>query len=306
LTEPNQSRLVTIGIVSILLSAVVFAPLSQTATKYLSSEFPIVQIMFFRALGQTLWMLLFFMPKHGVSMFRSNKPKLQIARSVLLFVSGIFWIAAVAKLPLATASAINFTAPMMVVILSVPLLGERVGIHRWTAVVIGFIGALVVIRPGTGAVPPEIGLLLIAAFLFAVYQILTRKVAGADSEATTSIYTVLAALFVTPLLLPWNYVSPAPGDWAVYGAFVAMGLLGGVRHLFVVKAYANAPASLISPFFYCELVGVTVLGFLVFGDLPDRWTVIGALIIVLGGLYIARREHAQMRREAVTTETRSG
>lgn len=291
-------RSVTIGIFSILLSAVLFAPLSQTATKYLASQFPLIQILFFRALGQTLWTLLFFLPGNGLGMFRANKPKLQLARSAVLFVSGMFWVVAVTTLPLTTASAIAFTAPMMVVIMSVPFLGERVGVHRWTAVVVGFIGALVVIRPGSGEIAPEIGWMLIAAFLFAIYQILTRKVASQDSEATTSIYTVIVALVVTAVMIPWHFVAPEPGDWAVYAAFVGMGLLGGARHLLVVKAYASAPASLISPFFYCELVGVTILGYAVFDDIPDIWTIIGALIIVLGGLYITQRERVVAKRKS--------
>lgn len=287
--------MITLGIVSILLSSVIFAPSSQTATKYLAGEFPVLQIIFFRSLGQTMWMLLLFWPSHGLSMFRSNRPGLQFTRSTFLFVSGMFWVAAVATVPLATASAINFTAPLMVVIMSVPLLGEKVGRHRWAAVAVGFIGALVVIRPVSGSIPPATLLLLAASFLFACYQIMTRKVAASDSAATTSIFTVLVALAVTAVLIPWNYLAPEPGDYVVWGAFLATGLLGGLRHYFVVKAYAHAPASVISPFFYCELVGVTLLGYLVFGDVPDAWTWVGAIIIVLSGLYIAQRERVNAR-----------
>jgi len=287
--------MVTIGIVSILLSSVIFAPTSQTATKYLASEFPVMQVLFFRSLGQTLWMLLLFLPRHGVGVFRSARPGLQLGRSALLFVSGIFWVQAIAVVPLATASAINFTAPLMVVVMSVFVLGEKVGIHRWVAVAVGLIGALVVIRPGSGDMPPAILLMLLASFLFACYQIMTRKVASVDSDATTTLFTVLVALLVTSMLIPWNYVAPEPGDYIVWIAFTATGLLGGLRHMFVVKAYANAPASVVSPFFYCELVGVALLGFLVFGDVPDIWTWVGAGIIVCSGIYIAQRERINAR-----------
>ena len=273
-----------------------FAPTSQTATKYLAPDFPLMQIVFFRALGQTLWMLLFFWPHHGWRMFHSARPGLQLGRSTLLFLSSLFWISGIAVVPLATASAISFMAPIMVVMMSIPLLGERVGMHRWLAVVIGFIGALVVIRPTSGAVAPATLALLVAAFFFALYQILTRKVAGYDDAATTSIYTVLVALLVSACAVPWQFIAPSPGDVVVWLAFLATGLLGGLRHFFVVKAYEQAPASVISPFFYCELVGVTVLGFFVFGDLPDRFTAVGALIIVCSGLYIAHRERLRRRR----------
>jgi drug/metabolite transporter (DMT)-like permease len=147
MTTKPQVTPVTLGILSILASSVLFAPVSQTATKYLASDFPLIQIVFFRSLGQTLWMVAFFWPAHGLRMFKSAQPGLQFTRSTLLFVSSLFWVSAVAVVPLTTASAINFTAPMMVVMMSVPLLGERVGLHRWGAVCVGFIGALVVIRP---------------------------------------------------------------------------------------------------------------------------------------------------------------
>ncbi|MFT5175390.1 MAG: drug/metabolite transporter (DMT)-like permease [Gammaproteobacteria bacterium] len=286
---------VSIGILFVLLSSIVFAPTSQTATKYLAGDFPLFQIMFFRSLGQTAWMLLFFWPRHGIGVFRSNRPGLQITRSALLFLSSICWISAVAVVPLTTASAINFTAPVFIVILSIPILGERVGLHRWSAVLVGFVGALVVIQPGSGGLHVEVALLLVAAFLFSLYQIFTRMAAATDTEATSSIYTVLVALVVSAMLLPWNYVPPNSGDTLVWLAFLATGLLGGIRHYFVVRAYTYAPASVISPFFYCELIGVTLLGFLVFGDVPQSSTWLGAGIIVCSGLYIAHRERIRVR-----------
>ena len=159
----RSTSTVSLGIAFIVLSCVVFAPLTQTATKFVATDFPVFQVMFFRSLGQTAWMLLFFWRGHGIGMFRSQRPGLQLTRSALLFLSSLCWISAVASVPLTTASAINFTAPIMVVLLSIPLLGERVGVHRWAAVLIGFCGALVVIRPGAGEVPMEIWLLLLAA-----------------------------------------------------------------------------------------------------------------------------------------------
>ncbi len=284
---------VSLGILFIVLSSMLFAPLTQTATKFLAGDFPIFQILFFRSLGQTIWMVLFFWPRHRFTMFRANRPGLHLARSTLLFLSTLFWISAIAHVPLATASAINFTAPVFVVILSIPLLGERVGIHRWSAVLIGFVGALIVIQPGRAGFSVDLLLLLCAAFLFAVYQILTRKGAATDTEATSTVYTILVGLIVSAALIPWNYKAPDAGDFVVWGAFFATGFLGGIRHYLVIKSYSYAPASVISPFFYGELVGVTLLGFLVFGDLPAPSTWLGAAIIVSCGLYIARRERVR-------------
>lgn len=279
-----------LGILFIVLSSVLFAPLTQTATKFLAGDFPVFQIIFFRSIGHAFWMLLFFLPRHGVGMFRANRPWLHLSRSALLFASTMCWITAVSSVPLTTASAINFTAPIFVVILSIPILGERVGLHRWSAVLLGFLGAVIVIQPGQGGFQVEFLLLLAASFMFAIYQILTRMGAASDSEATSSFYTVLVGLFVGGAVAPWNYVPPAPGDYVVWGAFLAIGLLGGIRHYLVVKAYSHAPASVVSPFFYCELIGVTLLGFLVFGDTPTATTWLGAAIIVACGLYIAHRE----------------
>lgn len=286
----RRAENILLAIMFIVLSSMVFAPLTQTSTKFLSSDFPAFQIILFRSLGHAFWMLLFFLPRHGPSMFRANRPWLHLTRSALLFLSTLTWVLAIDSVPLATATAINFTAPVFVVILSIPMLGERVGVHRWAAVLLGFLGAMIVIGPAWSGLQVEFLLLLSAAILFALYQILTRIGAASDSDATASFYTVLVGLAAGLAIAPWNYVPPAPGDYAVWGAFFAIGLLGGVRHYLVVKAYGLANASLISPYFYCELVGVTLLGFLVFGDIPTANTWLGAALIIACGLYIAHRE----------------
>ncbi|MEM7504661.1 MAG: DMT family transporter [Pseudomonadota bacterium] len=291
----DKRSAVSVGIFCVVLSSVFFAPLAQTATKYVATEFPLFQVMFFRSLGQTAWMLIFFWPKHGLSLFRTNAPGLQLARSALLFVSSMFWVAAIAHVPLATASAINFTAPIMVVLLSIPFLGEKVGLHRWGAVLLGFTGALIIVQPGADGVQTELIWLLIAAALFALYQILTRKVASRDHEATSAVYTLVVALIVSSVLMPFDYRPPESGDYVVWIAFAATGLIGGLRHFFVIRAYANAPASVISPFFYCELVGVALLGYFVFGDVPAPTALLGTLIIICSGLYIAHWERVRSR-----------
>jgi drug/metabolite transporter (DMT)-like permease len=287
---------IPLGIAFIVVSSVLFAPTSQTATKFLAAEFPIVQIIFFRSLGQFFWLLVFFWRGHGAGMFRTANRRLQWGRSILLAMSMTLWVSVIAEVPLTTASAINFTAPIMVVVLSIPLLGERVGIHRWAAVLMGFTGALVIINPLGDSVPVEIVTLLGAAALFALYQILTRQVTATDSAATTAMYGVLAALIGSAFLVPWHNEPVTPGNIMVWIAFAATGLLGGIRHLFVVNAYQHAPASVVSPFFYCELVGVALLGFVVFGDVPTSRTLVGASIIVISGLYIAHRERVASRR----------
>ena len=145
-------------------------------------------------------MSVYFGARHGVGIFRSNRPSLQLARSTLLFLSSILWIIGVSQVPLTTASAVSFTAPIFVVLMSIPLLGEKVGRHRWFAVFLGFVGALVVVRPTPEGIEPAMLYLLGAATMFALYQILTRKLAQSDPAGTTAVYTCLL------------YTSPSPRD----------------------------------------------------------------------------------------------
>lgn len=288
-TEARFNR-VALGIGCVVLSALLLAPIVQTATKFLTADYIVWQIIWVRSLGHTALMLALFWPRHGIRVFSSARPGLQLLRSGLQFLGAAVWITAIAKVPLTTAAAMNFTAPIMVVMLSIPLLGERVGVHRWLAVFVGFAGTLVIIRPDTDGVPIEIVLLLIAALCFALFQILTRKLAVYDSAATTSTYTVLVALVGSSFFIPFGFQLPPAGQMLDWIAFLVIGSFGAFRHFFVIKGFEFAPASIASPFFYLELIGVAILGYLVFGDYPDAWTWVGAGIIVMSGLYIAHRE----------------
>ncbi|MFT5176653.1 MAG: drug/metabolite transporter (DMT)-like permease [Gammaproteobacteria bacterium] len=290
----NRNRLgVALGF--IVLSTVFFGPLVQACTKLVSGEFPLVQIIWLRAAGYMIWMLIFFWRGHGLRMFSTQHLGIQLARSSLLFLSSILWILAIPSVSLATAGIIGFTAPIMVVMLSVPLLGERVGIHRWAAVLTGFAGALLVLRPGSTGLGIETLLLFGTAASFALYQILTRRISHTDSAAANATYTIIVQLLVTSVLLPFDFRLPSADETSAWLAFSGLFFLGGFRHFFIVKAYEYAPASFISPFFYMELVGVTAMGLLIFGEFPDAWTWTGGGIIMLSGLYIAHREALNRR-----------
>jgi drug/metabolite transporter (DMT)-like permease len=223
-------------------------------------------------------------------MFRSNNPGLQLARSLLLAGCSFAWLSAIPHVPLASAGVIMFTTPMFVAILSVPMLSERVGLHRSSAVVLGFVGVVVVLRPWAHEVVWEMLLVLLAALFYALYQILTRRVAETDSAATSSVYAAAVGAVIVSAVMPWFFQLPGDGEWYYWLGFVAVGFLGGFRHLFMVKAFEAAPASIVSSFCYTELIGITILGMVMFDELPDAWTGIGAIIIVISGLYIARRE----------------
>ena len=191
-------------------------------------------------------------------------------------------------LPLTTASVIGFTTPLIVTALSVPLLREQVGWRRWCAVLIGFCGALLIIRPGTRLHDPTVLLLLASAGAYALYQITTRWVMAHDGPATGIVFAALLGSLSTSLLLPLIFVMPRSlFDLAM---FISLGCLGGLGHFLVIKAFQATPAAVIAPLGYVELIGTATLGYLIFDNFPDALTWVGALVIIASGLYIAMRE----------------
>jgi drug/metabolite transporter (DMT)-like permease len=186
-----------------------------------------------------------------------------------------------------------FTAPLIVTALSAPFLGEKVGIRRWTAVFVGFAGALVIIRPGMDTPTFDasgwgVTLLIFSAASFAIYQVLTRKLSNRDSAETMIVYTALIAAVIMSCAMPFIIVTPI--GWQDWALFVSVGIFGGVTQYFVAKALEQAPASVVSPYLYGELMVAAMVGFAVFGEFPDTWTWIGAAIIAASGIYIAYRE----------------
>lgn len=224
----------------------------------------------------------------------TRRPGVQLARSMLMLVSNLVFVVAIGRVPLATASAIGFTSPLLVTAMSVPLLGEQVGWRRWSAVLVGFAGALLIIRPGSGLANPAMLLLLVSSACYALYQIATRWIAFYDGAATGIVFSALLGSLVTTAVLPFVFVWPRSlFDLAL---FVSLGLIGGAGHYLLIRAFQYGPAAVLSPLGYVELIGTSILGYLIFGNLPDTPTWIGAGIIIASGLYIAFRE----RRRAAT------
>lgn len=273
--------------------AVLLMPVMNATAKTLTVDYPLVQVVWARFAGHFICMTLLFWPGRGWRLFASARPGLQFARGAIMFASNGCYIAALSTVALATASAIMFTAPLMVTALSVPLLGERVGLRRWSAVLAGFVGALIIIRPGADAPGFDatglgILLLLFSASAFAIYQLLTKRLADRDSPETMIVHTALIAALVMSAVVPFHFVAPmAAVDWFL---FAALGVIGGFTQYFVIKALDCAPASVVSPYGYGELLGAALLGYAIFGDFPDSWTWLGAAVIVASGLYIAYRE----------------
>lgn len=290
-TGPRQSD--TLRALLLMCLGVSMFPFLNTCIKLLTPHYSMIEIVWARFASHFLVMIAVFLPGQGWRIFRANRPGIQIVRSFLLLGSTVFSVSGIGYVPLATASAIGFASPIIVTALSVPLLGESVGPRRWSAVLVGFIGVLIVVRPGGGQLTSATLLLLCASSCYALYQIATRRGSRHDSAETGIIYAALVGTVVTSTLVPLSFEAP-------HGAFDALllaslGVFGGAGHYFVIRAFRLGPAALISPFGYLELIGTTTLGYLVFNNFPDWWTWIGAGLIVASGLYIAFRERRRRR-----------
>ncbi len=268
-------------------------PFMNAAVKLLTSHYPAAQITWARFTGHLIVMLVVFLPHYRWKLLRTRRPAVQIGRSILMLLSNLLFVMAIGRVPLATASAIGFTAPLIVTALSVPLLHESVGWRRWSAVAVGFAGAVTVIRPGSGFTDPSILLLLLSALAYALYQIATRWVGRYDNAATGIIFAALFGSLAMSLALPFVFVMPHTLPDALL--FGSLGLLGGFGHYLVIRAFQLGAAAVIAPLGYVELVGTTVLGYLIFANFPDLWTWVGAGMIIASGLYIALRERRRQQ-----------
>jgi drug/metabolite transporter (DMT)-like permease len=263
-------------------------PFLNTAVKLLGAHYPVSQIVWARFTGHLIVMLLVFLPQYGRRLFAPRRPGVQIARSLLMLGSNGLFVIAISRVPLATASAIGFTSPLLVTALSVPLLHESVGIRRWSAVLIGFAGALLVIRPGGGMQDPAVLLLLAGSALYALYQIATRWVSLYDDAATGIVFAALLGSLVMSFVLP--FIAVMPHSLFDLALFCSLGIFGGAGHYLVIRAFQMGRAAVIAPLGYVELIGTATLGYLVFGNFPDLPTWIGAAVIIASGIYIALRE----------------
>jgi drug/metabolite transporter (DMT)-like permease len=263
-------------------------PLMNTFAKYLAGEYPLWQVVCARFLGHLVWVSILFVPTVGWALFRPRQPWGQLRRSSVFFLSNLAFISALPFVPLATASAIMFMAPLLVTVLSIPLLGERVGPWRWGAVVLGFIGALIIIRPGSAVFSTGSAMVLVSAACFGVYQVWTRQLSADERPQTQAVFTAVVGAVVATCVLP--FVVETPRSWLDVGAFLGIGLVGGLAQFFVIQALQRGPASVISPIGYVELMSAVAFGYAVFGDFPDHATWAGAGLIIVAGIVIALRE----------------
>ena len=274
--------------IALAVSATVLFGSSDTISKYLSGSLPIVEFIWIRY-------ILFLITAACLVRRRSilpRNPRLQIIRGLCVVGSSILFVYGVRQMTMAQATTISFLSPLLITILSIPLLGETVGPRRWAAVAVGMLGMLVVVRPGLGGFQPAALFGVASAFCWALALIITRKISNSDTPQTTVLWSAGIGTAVLSLILPFQAIWPTPKQ---LGLSLILGVLASGGQWVVILAHRIAPASLLAPFFYSQLLWVSVLGFLVFGNLPDIWTIVGATIIAASGLYTAHRE--RVRRE---------
>ena len=271
------------------MTAILVISVVDTICKLFTKELHAIQIVwgYFIGINLTLWAFFFFKGEKLSKLMITDRPILQILRPAFLVCSISSLFVGLTYLPLAEATAIGFVAPLFITILSVPILKEKVGIHRWTAILIGFTGVIIIIRPG-GEFWQFVSIMpLLGAIFFALFQIFTRLLSGTEKTFTTLFYTGLGGLGWSSILVPFVWVVPSQIHILV---FLAIGTLGALAHLCMINAFDFAEASLLAPFNYTKLLWVTVFGYWVFDDIPslDMW--VGSGVIVSAGLYVLYRE----------------
>ncbi len=264
--------------------------MSKTLT---TENYPVVEVIWSRYFFAFIFMLAMFLPRSGKALFHVHRWHTQILRGLLLFFSSFLYFHGIAYMPLATAASISLSSPIIVTALSSKLLGEPVGPRRWAAVGVGFAGALIVVRPGHDAFDWHVLLIIASTVCSSFYQIFSRRYGQTERpDASATVATIVGTVAAAPLL-PFEWVTPAWGwDMAL---FVGMGIMAGTGHYFLTIAYSQAPAAIVSPFNYSQLIGAAILGFIVFRELPDLWTWVGSGVIIASGLYIGYRERVRYR-----------
>ena len=274
------------------LLAWVMLPIMDGFAKYLSSDLPVLQITwarYFFTVAFTLPIMFFFFRKNLVW---TDKPKLQLIRGLILLTANVCFFYSISIISLAKALTLAFIAPLIVTAFSPIFLGEKVGFRRWSAVIIGFIGSMVVIRPGF----VEINLASLAALgtgvMYGFYLIITRKLSSSDNPLLTLLLTGVVGAIIISFVMPFVWIKPTLNQWSM---MAAIGIFACVGHLFIILSLKYADASKLAPFSYFEIVTNIIIGYYFFSDFPDNWTFLGLFIIILSGIYISRRENIVKR-----------
>ncbi len=267
----------------VLAMALCFTVLETTA-KWLSRSYPVPMVVWARYAGHVGLMLIFFAPAMGLRLVRTTQPTSQLSRATLMLGSTLCNFGAISFLPLAEVKAVSFVSPLLVTVFAVWLLKEHVTPGRWVAILIGFGGTLFIVRPGSAMLNPAVFLALGSAFCYSLYQILTRRLGGDDPQLTSLFYTAFVGFVFMSFMLPHVWKPP---ELVHLPAFLLLGAAGMTGHYLLIKALEIERASALSPFGYTQLLWISLSGYLVFHDVPDMHSIIGMVVIVASGLYVA-------------------
>ena len=279
------------GILMALLATIAYAVV-DTLSKYQAQSYPVGMIVWARYAVPFALLLAVFLPRRGLGVLRTGFPAIQFVRGILLTAGTLFIIFAYRSMPIAEAQAISFIHPVLLTLLAVLFLGEKVSRLGWVAVLLGFSGVLLIVRPGGGLFTPTALLPLGLALSFSSYQIFTRIIAHREDSMISLFCVLFVGSLVMSLALPFVWVDPTVEGTLMFGL---IGVVSGVGHFSTIKSLEYAPASLVAPFAYTQLLWVSILGALVFGDFPDAITLLGMAIVVAGGLLVAAARHGAAR-----------
>ena len=259
-------------------------PVQNAVVKLLTGLYPFQEVVWVRLATHLVLMCVIFLPRRGLALLRTRAPVQQVICSAGLLGATFFFFSAAKSVGVTEAIAISFISPLVVTFLAWPFLGERITVVRLASVVIGFAGVLIVIRPGSSVFQWASLLIVASAVCYAVYQIIVRRVAAVDSPATTAFYSALGCTLVTSLFVPFYWKTP--DNWRDVALMLSLGVSGGFGHYCVARAFSYAPANLIAPLNYTQMIGSVVVGYLVFAEVPDFYTWIGSAVIIVAGLLV--------------------
>ena len=280
---PSRTSRPLLGVLFMCTACALF-PVMNGIVKLLAASYEPQQIVWFRIVSHLVLVAAVFMPRMGLGLLRTRRIGTQFVSSVMMLLSTLFFFSAVKSIPVAEAISVAFVAPLAVVLLAWPLLGERITFFRLAAVVVGFTGVLIVIRPGSAVFQWASLLLLGSAICYAVYQILIRRLAGVDAPATSIFYSVLLGAIIMSIWLP--FVWKMPTAWTDWALLCSLGVFGALGHYCVAKAMTYASANFVAPFNYTQMIGSVIVGYLMFAEVPDFYTWLGTAVVVGAGLMV--------------------
>ncbi len=291
--RPSQGGDRRLSAILLVLGASFIFALADAAAKFIVGRLPAVEVYWMRSMVVVVVSASVILARHGPRVLRTRHPVLQALRGLCAVAASLLFLTGLIHLPVAEATAINFIWPLLVTIFSVLILKESVGIRRGLATAAGFLGMVLIVRPGSGAFDPAAVYPLGAAVAWALASVLTRLMSSDEQAETTILWSALIALAAATLAMPFVYVAPTPRE---IGIGAALGLASALGHAMIVFAFTRASASALAPFTYTQLVWAALCGFVVFGSLPDAWVIAGSCVIAASGIYTAHRE--RVRRQA--------